>query len=154
MEPSSNKFNLELSPADSEPGTERRIAAKHRLATKYGIAAEFVRVPTLSKILSISANAIYAQMSNGAFPVAHKKVGSVVVVLFDDFVEWYCSEGVEPGARRQQKRFALPDTYCGRIAPADEPPLQVEARDDARLENKTERAQRIKFEALAAARPK
>ena len=72
--------------------------AEQRLAEKFGIASEFIRVPTLSKMLSLSANAIYTQMRNGSFPIPHKKVGNVVVVRFHDFVHWYCADWHMPAA--------------------------------------------------------
>jgi predicted DNA-binding transcriptional regulator AlpA len=85
-----------LAPAASLLEREDFSAVEQRLAAKFGIHSEFVRVPALSKMLSLSANAIYTQMHRGTFPLPHKKLGNVVVVRFHDFVNWYCFGWHEP----------------------------------------------------------
>ena len=40
----------------------------------------------------MSASSIYAQMRLGTFPIAHRRVGSVVVVKLDDYAEWFHAE--------------------------------------------------------------
>lgn len=131
---------------------DERDAARQLLADKFSIASAFVRVPVLSKILSVSSNAIYAQMRSGTFPVAHKRVGHVVVVKFEDLVDWYCEDGLG-SARRHPNRGQPPPLP---------PSLSMSATDDAAStaeadviqwsETTKERAERIKREVLAKMR--
>jgi predicted DNA-binding transcriptional regulator AlpA len=151
-------LDIENSPSPnsipSEDQEKNRADAKQRLASKFGIDAEFLRVPMLSKMLSISANAIYAQMSSGTFPVAHKKVGNVVLVRFDDFINWYCTDGVSGGHAPTRRKPASQPACVESASVWGQPPVSIDSDVEARLENRKERALRIKFEALAAIKPK
>ena len=71
---------------------ERERQAEERLAAKFGIHSEFVRVPTLAKIMAMSSNSIYVQMRKGSFPIEHRRVGTVVLVKLADLARWYCEE--------------------------------------------------------------
>lgn len=61
------------------------------LAARVGVTGDFIRVPQLARIIGISATSIHSQMRLGVFPVPHRRVGNVIVVKLDDYVDWYRS---------------------------------------------------------------
>lgn len=87
----------------AEGGEVAVETARRRLALQFQITSEFVRVPLLSKILSISSNAIYAQMRNGTFPILHRRVGNVVLVKLLDVADWYCHQDVKATEARETR---------------------------------------------------
>ena len=104
----------------------RRAATAARL----GVVGDFVRVPQLAKALGMSANSIYAQMRLGTFPIAHRRVGSVLVVKVDDYAEWFHAEP------------------CHCVEPTDTNSLACRPRIEPRAWTETdkEQAERIKRE--------
>ena len=144
--------DLSQATPSSSPGEQTHKDTKRRLAAQLGITAEFVRVPMLSKMLGISANSIYAQMSSGTFPMPHRKVGNVVLVLFDDFVDWYGAKAVGGPSPRSIRPARPLDPPPQPAATAIAGTVTVDAADVLRKENREERALRIKLESLAAIR--
>ena len=63
--------------------------AKTAIAARLGVKGDFIRVPQLAKALGISSTSIHAQMRRGNFPVPYRKVGNVVLVKLDDYVQWF-----------------------------------------------------------------
>lgn len=123
-----------------------------RLSKQFGIESDFVRVPILSKILGISSNAIYSQMSRGTFPIVNRRVGNVVLIPFADLLDWYCSV---PACPHQQ----VPE---GALQPVVEIftdlqqsfPLETVAPARRFVETREERYQRIKQEVIAEIKAK
>lgn len=133
---------------------QERAEALNRLTTKFDIKSEFFRVPALSKILSISSNAVYAQMRNGTFPIAHKKVGNVVLVRVIDFIDWYCTH---------ETRHELPTVCQASPRPLPLTDLELNRNETAiatypkilrQAETPKERSERIKREVIAAIKAK
>jgi len=130
--------------SDEELDFERRLAAKHQ------IDSEFVRVPTLAKIMAMSANSIYVQMRDNKFPLAHRRVGNVVLVKLADLARWYCT-GEGSAVREPEPPRATP------VEPAKEPPAassapapeHYEAPRQIRKETRDQQQARIKREVLA-----
>ena len=58
-------------------------------AARLGVLGDFMRVSQLAAALGMPANSIYAQIRHGTFPIPHRRVGNVVVVKLDDYVDWY-----------------------------------------------------------------
>jgi hypothetical protein len=128
-------------------------SAKLLISSQFGIRSAFLRVVDIARIMGIPANTIHALMRRDRFPIAHRRVGSVVVVKVDDLVEWYCTGDAPPAIAQ-----AL-------VAPSTPPiPRQVELMDiegdefdddfapAAFEETSKERAARIKREAHDALR--
>lgn len=84
--------------ANEGAGSESRERAESRarLASQFGIKAAFLRVNDLAAMLSISGNAVRCQIRDGRFPMPHRRIDNVVVVRFDDFVDWYCAAPAPP----------------------------------------------------------
>lgn len=61
---------------------------------------DFFRVPQLSRMLGISSNSIHAQMRLGIFPIAHRRVGNVIVVRRVDYQAWFEAEQLPPPRRQ------------------------------------------------------
>lgn len=89
MEPQTNAGQAER-PQDFKP------AARAALAVRFSIDSEFLRVADLARMLSVSGNCVRAQIRQGRFPMPHRKIGSAILVKFDDFLDWHCAEA--PGA--------------------------------------------------------
>lgn len=128
---------------------EVKAATHQRLSTKFAINSEFVRVPLLSKVLGISSNAIYAQMRNGSFPIAHRRVGNVVVVKFPDLVDWYCQDTTKACARPDITSAARLQCRDEFTCAADDATADIDAVLIKHAETPTERAQRFKQEVIA-----
>lgn len=71
---------------------EARADARSRAAARLGITSPFLRVGEIAKILSLSANAARDQMREGRFPIPHRRLGKVLIVKLDDFLDWYCDD--------------------------------------------------------------
>ncbi len=123
--------------------------AKAELASRYGIASAFMRVDQIEKILGITANSIRAQMREGRFPVAHRRVGNVVVVKLDDFAAWYSSPGA---AKREEGVRARADFPDAPPPPAAMPMARASSRATIPPPNETakEWADRIRLSARLA----
>lgn len=144
-------------PSPIEPrklGSEVREETQRRLATRFGINSEFVRVPDLSKILGISSNAIYSQMRNRTFPVAHKRVGNVVLVKFIDFVDWYCAEGIPGCANLAPSPRSHPTLPAIPLFDVDVSAIAIDAQLIKRAETPKERSARIKQVVIAGMKAK
>ena len=130
----------------------RRDTEHDRLAKKFKILSEFVRVPILSKMLGISSNAIYSQMRKGTFPVSHRRAGNVVLVRFSDFVDWYLVDQDSPVKSPSVTKLNQPPEFFTTSEPS--------ACDDngfhlfTRAETRDERYQRIKQEVIAGMKAK
>ena len=88
------EIQMEEGPAghsDPAPSTARG-ADRQELAARLGVQGDFARVPQLARALGISANSIYAQMRLGTFPMPHRRVGNVVVVKLDDYMDWFVDQ--------------------------------------------------------------
>lgn len=131
------------------PRDQTRFEALGKLTKQFSLSSAFVRVPKLSKMLSITATSIHSQMRSGIFPMPHRRVGNVIVVRIEDFVEWYCfGESVAAG-RREARHEHEPDPATF----VEEPPENEPTRDDELIvwaETPKERASRIKSELLAS----
>lgn len=64
------------------------ILDRESVAARLGIKGDFVRVPQLARALGICSNSIHAQIRSGVFPLPHRRIGRVIVVSLDDYVEW------------------------------------------------------------------
>ena len=76
----------------AEAKTVAAAAARKKLAARFGIESEFVRVPLLSKVIGLSTVAIYEAMREGRFFLPHRMLLSSPAVKFDDLVKWYCDD--------------------------------------------------------------
>ena len=65
------------------------VDARATIAARLGVKGEFIRVPQLAKALGISSTSIHAQMRRGNFPISHRRVGNVILVKLDDYVQWF-----------------------------------------------------------------
>lgn len=129
---------------------QERAQALNRLTTKFDIKSEFVRVPVLSKILSMSSNAIYAQMRNGSFPIAHKKVGNVVLVRVIDFVDWYCTHETRHELSEVCPASPHPLPLTDFESNRSETAIPAHSKILREAETPKERSERIKNEVIAA----
>lgn len=122
--------------------SERECLAEERLAAKFRIDSEFVRVPTLAKIMAMSSNSIYVQMRNGSFPIEHRRVGHVVLVKLADLARWYCQDppAIAKGGVSEPAASIVPD------APMEATETTLAPR---RKETPKQRMDRIKREVLA-----
>ena len=69
---------------------------------------DFLRVPQLSRMLGISSNSIHAQMRLGIFPIAHRRVGNVIVVRRVDYQTWFEAEQLPPSRRQASDELPPP----------------------------------------------
>ena len=90
----------------SPPETNAEV--HERLRTRFGIDSEFMRVGTLAKMLSMSANSIYVQMRRGVFPIEHRRAGTIVLVKVADFLDWHCSAATLGDAISRPQRRSPP----------------------------------------------
>lgn len=130
-----------------------REAARRMLEQKYQIQSEFLRVNDLAKLIGIAGTSVRVQISEGRFPIAHRKVGNVIVVKVDDYVEWHCA-GAKPGITRAEARAAVEEAIISaRPRRVENEELGEEEPRRPLLpyaETPKERATRIKREVLAA----
>ena len=75
-----------------EPPLLREAQEREAIAARLGAEGDFLRVPQLAKALGISAKSLHAQMRAGSFPMPHRRVGRVIVVKLDHYVDWFLSE--------------------------------------------------------------
>lgn len=68
-----------------------RERVRSELSAQFSITSVFLRVSQMSKMIGLSSTSILAQMREGRFPVEHRRVGNVVLVKFEAFVDWYCA---------------------------------------------------------------
>jgi hypothetical protein len=68
--------------------------ASDAIAARIGVKGDFIRVSQLAKALGISATTIHSQIRRGNFPIAHRKVGNVILVKLDDYVRWFENGGI------------------------------------------------------------
>jgi predicted DNA-binding transcriptional regulator AlpA len=73
-----------------EAAAKAAIASQDRAcaAARLGVHGDFVRMPQLARALGISANSIRAQMRSGTFPIPHRRIGKIVVVSLDAYLDW------------------------------------------------------------------
>jgi hypothetical protein len=128
-----------------------REAARRMLEHKYQIRSEFLRVNDLAKLIGIAGTSVRVQISEGRFPIPHRKVGNVIVVKVDDYVEWHCA-GAKPGVTRPEA--AVEEAIISARPPhvEDEELFEDEPRRPLLpyAEAPKEQAARIKREVLAA----
>lgn len=90
-------------PERDGPGDRASVAAR------LGVHGDFMRVPALARALGISRNTIHAQMRLGAFPIPHRRVGSVIVIKLDDYIAWLTGQSlIERQAHTSGKLNAEP----------------------------------------------
>ncbi len=140
--------------SDGNFGREESVRTDARLllSQRFGITAEFLRVPQLSQMMGIAGNSVRCLMREGRFPMPHRKIGKVALVKFDDFVEWYCSsEGALPlsgvsssaGVARPDGAFEVDCPKVGEAYPHD---------GLASAETAKERSKRISQEIIVSMR--
>jgi len=77
-------------------------AAHAALVAQYRITSLFLKVGQVAGMLGLSTTAIHAQIREGRFPIAHRRVGNVIMVKLTDFVGWYCADASETVASPSQ----------------------------------------------------
>lgn len=87
----------------TESRDQARERERERLAVRYGIHSEFVRVPTLARILGLAAPTIYEAMRDGRFFMPHRLLGSAPAVRLDDLAEWLAAPQPPAAAPARQR---------------------------------------------------
>jgi predicted DNA-binding transcriptional regulator AlpA len=130
----------------------RDPAVKAAHAARIGTRGEFVRVPQLSKVLGISANSIHAQMRLGTFPMPHRRIGNVIVVKLDHYVDWFEQEAprpIAPAKRRKPWSAPADEEDASDVGLSEGEINELLGRETAR-----ERKERVKREVLDGMRRK
>lgn len=143
-----NASNVEAATTDASDASTAWKAARAALESRYQIDSAFLRVGDLSRMMGIAGNSVRCQIREGRFPIAHRRIGNVVVVKFDDFVDWYCGAGDVgrmPAQQETQSEASLPASYLPSVA-TNAPALVPYA------ETPRDRAARIKREVLEGMR--
>jgi predicted DNA-binding transcriptional regulator AlpA len=140
-----SRDELSMTDARQRVSDELRVSTQQRLSSKFAITSEFVRVPVLAKVLSVSANSIYAQMRNGSFPIPHRRVGNVVLVKFFDLVDWYCRDDPKP-TTMPCSEYGPQTEHAADAMPPEDNSVAIIERLFKRAETPKERANRIKKE--------
>ncbi len=132
---------------DMESASKERAVARARLASQFGIKAAFLRVNDLAAMLSISGNAVRCQIRDGRFPMPHRRIDNVVVVRFDDFVDWYCAAPPPSGAAESgEPGDAAPEPEIDASPPPSEFSFEQASADTSAMETADQRVVRIKRE--------
>ena len=120
--------------------SDRMETARAALAAQYRITSLFLKVGQVAGMLGLSTTAVHAQIREGRFPIAHRRVGNVVMVKLTDFVGWYCAEtsevvGSPPEAAQSQSEEEAQQSLISQCA-----------------ETPKDRAERIKRQVLESMR--
>ena len=130
----------------------RMEAARAALAAQYRITSLFLKVGQVAGMLGLSTTAIHAQIREGRFPIAHRRVGNVIMVKLTDFVGWYCADASEAVASPSQvaQSRAEEEAQQSLISQCAETPKEQAAR----IKRQVLESMRFDNERRAAAMPK
>lgn len=144
------------------PETNPSVAhddARTAAARKLGICAPFLNVGDLSKLTGLTGAGIRGQMREGRFPIAHRRMGSIILVKSDDFLDWYLSAPSEVFPERSPLMASLSDfiprAAASRVFAADSSPLTMPSVNVMpHAETARERVARLKQIATQAVKSK
>jgi predicted DNA-binding transcriptional regulator AlpA len=126
---------MQINPMDAAAGAEISPDKMAAMRSRLGVVADFVRVPQLAAALGISSTSIHAQMRRGNFPIAHRRVGNVIVVKLEDYVRWFDGTAGEP-APVKAAPIARPSCAPPRSGAELAPPIQATAVRETRADFK------------------
>ena len=141
-------MDTELGTTPAACGSRQNVGEidRSRVASRLGVDGDFMRIPQLSRALGVSANAIYWQMRLGTFPIAHRRVGNLVVVKLDDYIAWLNAENLptEPTTPRRRTSASDKNVKATQTGPAAPPPGETKRERSARTKREIRESMRRK----------
>lgn len=125
--------------------------ARAALAAQYRITSLFLKVGQVAGMLGLSTTAVHTQIREGRFPIAHRRVGNVIMVKLTDFVGWYCTDASEAAESPPQdvQSEAAEEAQQSLISQCAETPKEQAAR----IKRQVLEAMRLDSKRRAAATP-